>query len=741
MGVINETLKLTDQFSSSFRMFMQMGSRSVNTATSLRQSTERLGNVHRYAAEQLDTMRGALAAQQSLYAVQNQRIDAQKQKITELTRKYTELETKKGGEAAATLRAAEALGRARIKEQQLMTAAARTCEVIARQNAEIEKFSQGMESGVEGIQRAVEEQERLTEETQQTESATSSLVKAIRDLATVAGAVKLTESFLSMADEQAQIKARLELMNDGSQDTDELQDMLYNLAQRTRTDYSSTASMVAGLGQRAGDAFSSNAEIIQFVENLNKQFAIAGASQQEIASASLQLTQALGAGALRGEELNAVFEAAPNIIQTIADYMGKPIGSIREMAAEGEITAEIVKNALLSATKNIDEQFLQMPMTLAQAFTMGKNAIQKSLRDSLEGWNDFLNSDTGQTTMARMINLFAIMAEGGAQALSVIGQGALWASNNLGFILPVLLAIGIGMAVLRREAILTGAANVKSALVSAAGWTLAHWPILLLIVVLAGAMIAAQQFGIGMAEVCGWVGQVLGMLYAIGYNVFASLWNIIAAFAEFFANVWDDPLGATARLFFDIFDAILGIVETTAGAIDALLGTSLSGTVAGFRSSMSSWVDSNFGENAVKIKRMTELDVYGTSQKWGEIGSGLGKKLEDLDLGMGALSGGLSGFSELGAIGNSGDIGKVGSVGKVKSIEGDVNLSDEDLKIYRDLVEQRYMNRIELKTMAPNINVTLPPGAGGNLSAQDVADEIRRMLVGQIQSQTAVSHP
>lgn len=94
------------------------------------------------------------------------------------------------------------------------------------------------------------------------------------------------------------------------------------------------------------------------------------------------------------------------------------------------------------------------------------------------------------------------------------------------------------------------------------------------------------------------------MLYAIGYNVFTSLWNVIAAFAEFFANAWNDSLGATARLFFDIFDTILGIVETTAGAIDALLAASLAGTVAGFRGKLSGWVDDTFGENAIQIKRM-----------------------------------------------------------------------------------------------------------------------------------------
>lgn len=138
-------------------------------------------------------------------------------------------------------------------------------------------------------------------------------------------------------------------------------------------------------GQNAKDAFTNNAELIQFAENLNKQFVIAGASQQEIASASLQLTQALGAGVLRGEELNAVFESAPNIIRTIADYLGVSVGEIRELAADGAITAEIVKNAMLSATDEIDKTFRDMPMTLSQAFTMGKNEIQKSLQESFEG--------------------------------------------------------------------------------------------------------------------------------------------------------------------------------------------------------------------------------------------------------------------------------------------------------------------------------------------------------------------
>lgn len=144
------------------------------------------------------------------------------------------------------------------------------------------------------------------------------------------------------------------------------------------------------------------------------------------------------------------------------------------MAADGQITAEIVKNAMLKATDEIDAEFQQMPMTLAEAFTMGKNAIQKSLQDSFSGWSKFLNSDEGQQAIIQAINLFTILAQVGIGALSTIGQAALWVSNNLDFILPVLAAIGVALVILKGQAIMTGMANVGSALASAAAWAVAH---------------------------------------------------------------------------------------------------------------------------------------------------------------------------------------------------------------------------------------------------------------------------
>ena len=655
---------------------------------------------------------------------------------------------------------------------------------------------QGMDEINRTIQQIGVNQRRHTEETKQTSRAAGSLLRTFRQIAVATGAVSLVKSFLGVADQQTQITARLNLMNDGLQSTAELQDMIYVSAQRTRSAYDTTAQVVAGLGQRAGKAFSSSAEIVQFAENLNKQFKIAGASQQEISSASLQLTQALGSGVLRGEELNAVFESAPNIIQTIADYLGEDIGKIRDLAADGQITAEIVKNAMLKATDEIDAEFQQMPMTLAEAFTMGKNAIQKSLQDSFSGWSKFLNSDEGQQAIMRTINLFTVLVQIGVGALSAIGQGALWVSNNLGFILPILVAIGVAYAITKAEAIKAAgasvigavasasewsrtalamtvgavksgiawaataavnvvgalksgaawramsAANVLGALKAAAAWSVAQLPLLLIIALIAAAVGYVISLGITFEDVGRVAGSTLGFIYAIGYNVFAALWNLIATFAEFFLNVMDDTGGSIVRLFVGVFDSVLSIVETVASAIDALFDTDWSGTISGFRGKISGWVDDKFGESAIQVKRMANLDVGVTASEWGSIGGNLGSKLDNMDLSLESLTdslGGLNGFdaSSIPTADNLGDIGKVGKVGK---IEDDVKLSDEDIKIYRDLAERRYMNNIELQTMAPQINVSIPESAAKNLTANDIADKLKAILIEQAAAGTAVSH-
>lgn len=226
-------------------------------------------------------------------------------------------------------------------------------------------------------------QENLNSSIRDGGGAASGLNSVIREVAMTAAAAFGAKKIMAMSDTMTQTTARLNLMNDGLQTTDELQQKIAQSAQRSRASYVATADVVAKLGQRAGDAFSSNDETIAFAENLNKMFVIAGASQQEMASASLQLTQALGSGVLRGEELNAVFESAPNVIQAIADYMDVPIGQIRNMAAEGQITADIVKNSMLAATDDINAQFENIPMTFGQIWTSISNVALKAIQPML----------------------------------------------------------------------------------------------------------------------------------------------------------------------------------------------------------------------------------------------------------------------------------------------------------------------------------------------------------------------
>lgn len=183
---------------------------------------------------------------------------------------------------------------------------------------------------IENIQRNTEEQERFNDSLKDGVNQSNSLLSTVKKMAAAYLSVQTARKTLNLSDTLSQTGARLSMIVDDGGSVQELENKIFASAQRSRASYLQTADVVAKLGQRAGDAFSGNDELIAFSEQLNKQFVIAGASQQEVASASLQLTQALGAGVLRGEELNAVFEAAPNIIQTIANYLDVPIGSIRK---------------------------------------------------------------------------------------------------------------------------------------------------------------------------------------------------------------------------------------------------------------------------------------------------------------------------------------------------------------------------------------------------------------------------
>ena len=735
MGKIQESLVLTDGFTAAFTRFLSFGDQAVGSFDKMSGANIQFQQSSVYATQQIESMKAALDSQQTLLAAQNQRLIAQKTHVESLAQKYQALAASKGAEATATIRAQESLARAEIAEQRIYQQVVKTSEMIANQNNAIEEFSSKMNQAQEETKKVGKAQEEYNKQLKNANSSAENLVKTLRRIGTAIGVTKLVKDFLDFSDTQAQINARLNLMNDGLQTTNELSEMIYQSALRSKAAYSDTADAVGKMGLNAGNAFSSNQELIAFTEQVNKQFKIGGASAQEQSNAMVQLTQAMAAGVLRGQDLNSILAAAPGIARTIEESMGWASGSIKQYAEDGKVTAQVVKNALLDMADQTNQKFESIPMTLSDAMTQAQNIVQHEVKQMAQSWNDFIQTDQGQEILGEAISLLSVMAQVGTDALAGIGSAALFAADNMDMILPILAAVGLGFLLVKAQAVQAALGSAAAAGIHMASWAVANWPILLLVALFAGALIAAQQFGIGMQEVGGWVGQVFGMTYAVGYNVFATLWNVIASFAEFFANVFNDPVAAIAHLFSNALDTILSMVETAAGAIDALTGSHLQGAVSGFRGKLSGWVDDTFGENAIQIKRMANLDIGATASEWGNYGANLGSKLDNLDLDIGKLAGS---FNDLDLSGGN-NIDKVAKVGKVGKVD-DIKLSDEDLKIYRDLAERRYMNKIELKTLAPEINVSIPESAGGNLTADDVTDYIRKMLIEQMNSQTSVSH-
>lgn len=609
--------------------------------------------------------------------------------------------------------------------------------------------------------------EQMGQRMQSSVSSAGSLTSMLKNAAAAVGGVAAAKKVFDLSDELTNTTARLNMMNDGLQSTEQLQQRILQSAQRARADYSATADVVAKLGQRAKDAFSSNGETIQFAENLNKLFVIAGASQQEVSSASLQLTQALGSGVLRGEELNAVFEAAPNVIQTIADYMGVPIGQIRDMASEGEITADIVKNALLGATDEIDAKFNSMPTTIGQVWTSIKNQALMEFQPILQKINQIVNSQKFQSFVTGAVNALSTVAEVAMTAFQWLANIGAFIYDNWSWIEPVVWAVvtailaynavqGISNALISASAF---ASDLKAAaLARESGATflatvqqygfnaaLLACPITWIVAGI-GALVGAlaiftnvmnESYGLSLSfagmlggslmVILAALGNLVIMIYNIVIEAVLAVWNIIAEFVNFFANVWTDPLGSVVRLFVGIFDAILAIIETVAGAIGSLFGQDWSSGIQGFRDDMNAAIEEQFGTGAVDVtvdEKMLSLDYINYDDAF-DAGYYLGDQM-------------------FGDTGNSGfqydpndfvfDDSPAGTADDPihTEVDNDINIADEDLQLMRDVAEARYVQNFV--TLTPTVQVS-----GNTINEKADIDSIVGEIEYRLESEFAAS--
>lgn len=550
-----------------------------------------------------------------------------------------------------------------------------------------------MHETYDAIHQNAQAQQEFNHTVQKGTVAVDSMADKITGMVSAYIGIQSLGKLINLSDEYTQTAARLNMINDGLQDTANLQDKIFTSAQNSRASYMDTADVVAKLALRAGDVWSSNEETIAFAETLNKAFVIAGASQEEMNSASLQLTQALGSGVLRGEELNAVFEAAPNIIQTIADYLDVDIGAIREMASEGKITASVVKSAMLSAAEDIDNQFTNMPMTWQQVWVGAMNELLYASQPILETIN----------WMAQNWSVLEPIILGVAGAIGIYAVA-------LGVYKGINAATAISEAVRAAALMLqTGETFKATAAQTSFNAALLACPITWIIVAIIAIIAAIYAIIAAINKVTGSTysatGFIMGCLFRAGAditNLFigilnfvigcgVELYNLIAVFANFFANVFNDPVGAIVNLFAGLFDFILGVVQAAAKAIDTVLGTDMSGAVAGFRDMVSDKVSDMIGEQTVVMEKLDAEDYQYQgidTDKAFESGYNFGEGLEDKIRGF--FGRGMDGFGI-----NYGQFNDIpGGVEDIaKNTKDTVDISDEELKYLHDLAERDVINR------------------------------------------------
>ncbi|MBC8581709.1 tape measure protein [Zhenhengia yiwuensis] len=534
--------------------------------------------------------------------------------------------------------------------------------------------------------------------------------------------------FMTYSDEAMMINSRIGMMNDGLMKHHELQKKILQMANDTRSGYAETVDLMSKLTMSG--AFDSTAHVMDMTESINKAIRIGGGTDEMNKSAMLQLSQALGSGVLQGDELRSLSENAPYMMKVLADGLGVARGELKQMGADSELTTDVVIKAFENQRDVINSTFENIPRTWGDVTTKLGNS-----------WTNFMQrlaNDQGTGVLNPLINQFYAFAEWldtpqGMSFLLTIATVIEWITNGLVFMGNVVGTVAslfienwelMSMMLLGVSAVLAGVlipklwAMVPPLIAQASAWIVMNYPILMVIGSVILFMTILHSMGVTTEQIIGTVTGIFFGLYAFLYNLVADIWNLFAVFGEFLGNFCNDPLAATVRLFIGFADTVLGILESIANAMDALFGSSMADTLAGWRSNMQSWADDTFGEQAVTIERMEKLDVADNFNKGYDFGvdlsNGATQIFEDLTTSMNSM-----GFEG----------GHIDSVG---SIEDTVDVSNEDLEIMRELAEMESIQNFV--TLTPKVNIKTGP-----VSKDVDIDEIVRRIEKSIEEEMEAS--
>lgn len=569
--------------------------------------------------------------------------------------------------------------------EQMQAASAHPVDTAAIRQAreELARAETAFDSIEEAIRRGERRQRGFNQSVRDGTQAAGGLLSRVRQIGAAVGGAMAIRKLAGVSDALAGTTARLNLLVDDGGSVEELEQKIMASAMRSRSAYFDTAQMVAKMGLNAGAAFESNDELIAFAEQVNKQFIIGGANAVEQKNAIIQLTQAMAAGALRGEELNSILEGAPGIARAIEQYMGIAEGSIKKYASQGLVTAEVVKNALFSVADETNRKFESMPLTWSQVFTMAGNVALKAFRPLLAGIN----------LLANHIDIIGPAVLGLAAAFAVFQIAAHW--TQIAAVATGAYHAVVGFLTLA-FGVLTGNMQMASAAALFFNSTLLANPItwvVMIILLLVGALYAGvaafNHFTGAGVSATGIIGGAFGMMAAFVVNTIFMIWNAFAAVANFIGNIFNDPVAAVKVLFYDLAMTVLGYLSQIAHGIENLLNKipGVKVNFAHYFDSMYAWAErgaaqakseSDWKEYAIKAEYVSYTDF---AHKGYDIGAGAADWVKG-KLGIGtpdALDNLYSAAAD--------------TAGNTAKMANSMEVAEEDLKYLRDIAEREAINR------------------------------------------------
>lgn len=580
--------------------------------------------------------------------------------------------------------------------------------------AELTKLSGQLDTIESSIASANERQKQLNQSFRNGTSAANGMLQKVKNLAIAYGGMQAVSKLVGLSDQLTGTKARLNFLVDDGGSVAELESQIMASAQRSRSYYLDTASAIATMGANAGAAFSGNDELIAFMEQVNKQFVIGGASAQGQSAAMLQLTQAMAAGALRGEELNSILDNAPGIARAIESYMGIAEGSIKQYAEQGLITSEVVKNALFAAADEVNAKFESMPMTWAQAANIFKNSVLSIFSPVLDQINVIANSADFQTMLYGILDALAGVANIASMVISLLTAGASFIISNWDYIGPMLMGIVTALI----------AVSAAQAVVNA---VMAANPVMLIVIgvgMLIGLLYAAaQQFATmtgvassGFGVITGGINVVIQFFVNLGLtvaNIALGIWNAMCACAENIGIAFHNTIAGVQSWFYNLLSTALTVVAGICEALNQLpfVEFDYSGITGQAQAYANKAAEAEAGKKSyvnVGDAFSAGLDTFDTfSSGWASdafnAGSSWGDGVMDkvsgiFDAGsmdfMGAFSGagGAGGFDYSGALvdtaGNTAD-----TAANTAKAANALDIAQEDLAYMKDIAERESINR------------------------------------------------